>query len=111
VHLAGYRADVKDCYQAFDLFVCPSRREPLGRVVLEALDAGTPVLASATDGPSELHARHGGDLFPVGDVAALAARLRHHYQARTARTEHDLSAYHIDTVARETLAAYRELTA
>ena len=111
VHLAGYRADVKDYYQAFDLFVCPSRREPLGRVVLEALDAGTPVLASATDGPSELLSRHGGDLFPVGDVAALAARLHQHYQARTARTEHDLSAYHIDTVARETLAAYRELTA
>ena len=80
-------------------------------MVLEALDAGTPVLASATDGPSELLSRHGGDLFPVGDVAALAARLHHHYQARTARTEHDLSAYHIDTVARETLVAYRELTA
>jgi glycosyltransferase involved in cell wall biosynthesis len=110
VHLAGYRADVKDYYQAFDLFVCPSRREPLGRVVLEALDAGTPVLASATDGPAELLARHGGDLVPVGDVAALAARLRHHFEVRTARTEHDLSAYHIDTVARETLAAYRELS-
>jgi glycosyltransferase involved in cell wall biosynthesis len=110
VQLAGYRADVKDYYQAFDLFVCPSRREPLGRVVLEALDAGTPVLASATDGPSELLARHGGDLFPVGDVTALAARLRHHYEVRTPRTEHDLSAHHIDTVARETLAAYRELT-
>ena len=110
VQLAGYRAEVKDYYQAFDLFVCPSRREPLGRVVLEALDAGTPVLASATDGPAELLARHGGDLVPVGDVAALAVRLRHHFEARTARTARDLSAYHIDTVARETLAAYRELT-
>jgi glycosyltransferase involved in cell wall biosynthesis len=109
VQLIGYSSDVKDYYQAFDLFVCPSRREPLGRVVLEALDAGTPVLASATDGPSELLARFGGDLVPVGDVAALAARLRHHFEVRTPRTEHDLSAYHIDTVARETLAAYREL--
>lgn len=109
VYLAGYRAEVKDYYQAFDLFVCPSRREPLGRVVLEALDAGTPVLASATDGPSELLARHGGDLVPAGDVAALAAHLRHHYQVRTPRSGHDLSAYHIDTVARQTLAAYSEL--
>ena len=111
VQLAGYRANVKDYYQAFDLFVCPSRREPLGRVVLEAFDAGTPVLATATDGPAELLARHGGDLVPVGDVAALAARLRHHYQVRTTRTEYDLSAYHIDTVARESLAAYGELIA
>jgi len=43
-------------------------------------------------------------------VAALTARLRHHYEVRTPRIEHDLSAYHIETVARETLAAYRELT-
>lgn len=111
VQLAGFRADVKDYYQAFDLFVCPSRREPLGRVVLEALDAGTPVLASATAGPAELLARHGGDLVPVGDVAALAARLRHHCEVRTPRTEHDLSAYHIERIARETLAAYQALIA
>jgi len=109
VLLAGFRTDVKAYYQAFDLFVCPSRREPLGRVVLEALDAGTPVLATATDGPSELLARHGGDLVPVGDVDALATRLRHHYEARTPRVTVDLSAYEIGTVAKETLEAYRQL--
>ncbi|HEY2419299.1 MAG TPA: glycosyltransferase [Steroidobacteraceae bacterium] len=106
VSLTGFRADVKDYYQAFDLFVCPSRREPLGRVVLEALDAGVPVVASATDGPSELLGRYGGDLVPVGDVDALAARLRHHYQARTPHVRHDLSAYNIEAVAGQTLAAY-----
>jgi glycosyltransferase involved in cell wall biosynthesis len=109
VRLAGFRDDVKECYQAFDLFVCPSRREPLGRVVLEALDAGTPVLATATEGPAELLALHGGDLVPVNDLEALAARLRHHCTVRTPRTGHDLSAYHIDTVARQTLAAYQSL--
>lgn len=109
VFLAGFRSNIKDYYQAFDLFVCPSRREPLGRVVLEALDAGVPVLASATDGPAELLGRHGGDLVPPGDVAALAARLRHHCEARTPRRELDLSAYHIDTVARETLTAYEQV--
>jgi glycosyltransferase involved in cell wall biosynthesis len=109
VTLAGFRSDVKDYYQAFDLFVCPSRREPLGRVVLEALDAGTPVLATATDGPSELLHRHGGDLVAPGDADALAARLRHHYEARTPHHDHDLSAYHIDTVARQTLEAYQRL--
>jgi glycosyltransferase involved in cell wall biosynthesis len=109
VTLAGFHQDVKDYYQAFDLFVCPSRREPLGRVVLEALDAGVPVVATATDGPSELLARHGGELVPIGDVAALAARLRHHYEARTPHGEHDLSGYHIGTVARQTLEAYERL--
>src|SRR6202162_567545 len=102
VTLAGFHQDVKEYYQAFDLFVCPSRREPLGRVVLEALDAGVAVLATVTDGPSELLERHGGDLVPIGDVGALATRLRHHYEARTPRSEHELSAYHIETVARQT---------
>jgi glycosyltransferase involved in cell wall biosynthesis len=109
ISLPGFRADVKDYYQAFDLFVCPSRREPLGRVVLEALDAGTPVVAFSTDGPAELLARHGGDLLPIGDVDALAARLRHHYHVRTPRRALDLSAYHIDTVARQTLRAYESV--
>ncbi|MGA8706934.1 MAG: glycosyltransferase [Steroidobacteraceae bacterium] len=109
VTLPGFRSDIKQYYQAFDLFVCPSRREPLGRVVLEALDGGAPVLATATAGPSELLERHGGDLAPIGDVAALAARLRHHYDARTPRRQIDLSGYYIDTVARQTYEAYERL--
>lgn len=109
VSLPGFRAEVKDYYQAFDLFVCPSRREPLGRVVLEALDAGAPVLATATDGPKELLERYGGDLVPIGDIDALAARLRHHYQVRTPAGRHDLSPYHIDTVALQTLRAYESV--
>jgi glycosyltransferase involved in cell wall biosynthesis len=111
VTLAGFRSDVKDYYQAFDLFVSPSRREPLGRVVLEALDAGVPVLATATEGPTEILGRYGGDLVPIGDIAALAQRLRHHYEVRTAPMRHDLSAYHIEAVAGETLQAYQSLLA
>ncbi len=109
ITLPGFRGDVKDYYQAFDLFVCPSRREPLGRVVLEALDAGVPVIATATDGPAELLARFGGDLVPIGAIDALAERLRQHYRERTPHHSWDLSAYHIDQVAKLTLAAYELL--
>jgi glycosyltransferase involved in cell wall biosynthesis len=109
VLLPGFRRNVKDYYQAFDLFVSPSRREPLGRVLLEALDAGVPVIATATDGPAEILRRYPGDLVAPGDVDALAARLRHHYQARTPSAQHDLSAYHIDAVAAQTLQAYQSL--
>ena len=42
VRFEGFRRDVKDLYQAFDLFVCPSRYEPFGRVIAEALDSGVP---------------------------------------------------------------------
>jgi glycosyltransferase involved in cell wall biosynthesis len=109
IALPGFRARIKEYYQAFDLFVSPSRSEPLGRVVLEALDAGVPVVASRCDGPSEILSAYPGDLVPVGDVDALAAQLTKHFQARTPHARHDLSAYHIDAVAPQTLAAYAQL--
>ena len=109
ISVPGFRSDAKDCYQAFDLFVSPSRSEPLGRVVLEALDAGVPVVASATRGPAEILSRYPGELCPIGDVEALAALLRQSYERRPPRMHHDLSAYHLSNIARETEAAYREL--
>lgn len=109
ISLPGFRNDVKDCYQAFDLFVSPSRSEPLGRVLFEALDAGAPVVAAAALGPSEILEQYPGDLFPIDNVDALAALLTGHRAARTPHARHDLSPYFIDNVARETEAAYREL--
>ena len=105
----GFRKDVKDCYQALDLFVSPSRSEPLGRVVLEALDAGTPVLATMCEGPTEILSRYPGRLVPLEDVPALAAALRELRSAPPARTRPDLSAYHLEAVAAQTLAAYQTL--
>ncbi len=109
VRFMGFRQDAKDFYQAFDLFVSPSRSEPLGRVLFEALDAGVPVLATRTQGPSEILTRYPGRLVPIDDVAAMAAALRAFHAAPPARLEHDLSAYHLDAVQRATEAAYQEL--
>ena len=109
VKLLGFRDDAKDFYQAFDLFVSPSRSEPLGRVLFEALDAGTPVLATRTQGPTEILARLPGTLVPIDDVAAMAAALKAAKHAPRVRREVDLTAWHLDNVARETLAAYEAL--
>lgn len=111
VKFTGFRPDVKDCYQAFDLFVSPSRSEPLGRVLFEALDAGVPVVATSTQGPSEVLKKFPGRLVPIDDVAAMAAVLREYAAVRPPRVRPDLSAYHIDRVAAETLAAYETLIA
>ncbi|MFQ3623755.1 MAG: glycosyltransferase, partial [Acetobacteraceae bacterium] len=73
VRLIGWRNDQAALLAACDLFVCPSRHEPLGNVVLEAWSAGRPVVAAASAGPSELIA-HGstGLLAPVDQPRALA---------------------------------------
>jgi len=57
-----------------DVLVCPSDDEPFGMIVLEALAAGTPVVASDSGGPAEIleHGRS-GLLFSTGNADALAA--------------------------------------
>jgi glycosyltransferase involved in cell wall biosynthesis len=109
IALLGFREDAKEFFQAFDLFVSPSRSEPLGRVIFEALDAGTPVLATRTQGPSEILSRFPGKLVAVDDVPAMTSALQELERSRPARIQPDLSAYHLENVKRETLAAYREL--
>jgi glycosyltransferase involved in cell wall biosynthesis len=109
--MPGFRRDIKDYYQAFDLFVCPSRREPLPLVMLEAFDAGLPIVASTADGCRELIEEYGGDLFPVGEVGALAALLRRHATAPKKRLTHDLRPHFIDSVDRTIMEVYDKLIA
>jgi glycosyltransferase involved in cell wall biosynthesis len=107
--MPGFRANVKDYYQAFDLFVCPSRREPLPLVMLEALDAGVPIVASTADGCRELVEEYGGDLFPIDDVAALAEELRRHASAPRQRLVRDMTPHFIQNVDRTIMEVYAKL--
>jgi len=45
---------VAGLFAAADLFVCPSRHEPLGNVVIEAWAQGISVIAAASEGPRQL---------------------------------------------------------
>jgi glycosyltransferase involved in cell wall biosynthesis len=60
-----------------DVFVLPSRHEPWGLVVNEAMNAGRAVVVSDDVGCQEDLVREGetGAVFPVGDVAALASAI------------------------------------
>jgi len=73
VALLGWREDAGALLAGCDLFVCPSRHEPLGNVVLEAWSAGRPVIAGDAAGPVELITPGvSGLLVPREDAAALA---------------------------------------
>lgn len=71
VRLLGYRSDIDQALQAFDLFVSPSREEAFPLAILEAMRAGRPVLSTATQGPQEMLAGQPARLVPVGDVDGL----------------------------------------
>ncbi len=74
----GWKEDTGIYYQAADLFICPSRHEALGNVVLEAWSHGTPVLSTASEGPAEF-TQHGESAWitPVADPDALRAGIEH----------------------------------
>jgi glycosyltransferase involved in cell wall biosynthesis len=73
----GWRDDAAALLAAADLLVCPSRREPLGNVVIEAWAAGVPVVATASEGPLALiDDDETGRLVPIDDAPALAVALR-----------------------------------
>ncbi|WP_142847320.1 glycosyltransferase [Telmatospirillum sp. J64-1] len=73
VRFLGWRDDAGDLYVSADAFVCPSRHEPLGNVVIEAWAQGRPVVAAASQGPSQLiEDGRTGLLTRVDDAAALA---------------------------------------
>jgi L-malate glycosyltransferase len=73
VHLPGWVEDISKLLPTFDLFVSPSRSEPFGLSIVEAMAAGTPVVATMSEGAREIIEDHKtGCLVPIGDVEALA---------------------------------------
>jgi glycosyltransferase involved in cell wall biosynthesis len=109
VTFTGFRDDAKDWFQALDLFVSASRREPFGRVIIEALDAGTPVIASDAAGPRDIAARYPIELTRANDVESLAAALRRAHGRPRSRLSVDLAEFHVDRVTETLLTAYHGL--
>jgi glycosyltransferase involved in cell wall biosynthesis len=77
VRFLGWRSDVSALYQACDIYVCPSRIEPLGNVILEAWAHQKPVVAARSSGPAAL-IQHGqnGMLADIDSVNGLAQALK-----------------------------------
>ena len=74
IRFLGYRTDVPDLFSAMDIFVHASTKpEPFGMVILEAMAARRPVVATNIGGPPEiLEGGRCGILVPPGDAGAIA---------------------------------------
>jgi glycosyltransferase involved in cell wall biosynthesis len=78
IELAGTVAHsrVPDLLREASLLCLPSHGEPFGMVVLEAMAAGRPVVATDAGGPTQLvDGARGGRIVPVRDPRALADAL------------------------------------
>ncbi len=73
VAFPGWMANVAPLFAAADLYVCPSRIEPLGNVVIESWAHRVPVVAASAKGPEALISDgENGLLVPIDDDVALA---------------------------------------
>lgn len=78
VILTGTRSDVEHLLDASTLLILPSLWEGMPNILLEAMAAGTPVIASDIDGCSEIISNGiTGLLVPPGDKTALKTAITH----------------------------------
>ena len=105
VHFPGWVDQPVAALPLADVFVCPSREEAHGNVMLEAWSQRLPLLSTRTDGGSELvQDGDSGLLCDIGDVSGMASQLRRLLESaelreqlagkgmETQRTRHDETA-------------------
>ncbi|WP_246495524.1 glycosyltransferase [Ameyamaea chiangmaiensis] len=76
VKFGGFSKSLPTDLSALDAFVLPSRCEPFGLVLLEAMANGLPVLATRAGGVPDILGDHSPDLVPPDDSVALAEAMR-----------------------------------
>jgi L-malate glycosyltransferase len=119
VAMPGWRDDIPAVLSSLTMFVSAARSEPFGLVIVEAMAAGLPVVAAASEGALEIiEDGFSGKLVPAGDPEAMAqaindllddplecSRLSHN--ARLAARQR----YSLTRMASDTERVYREVLA
>lgn len=119
VHFLGHRNDVVQIIEHLDILWLASGFEGMPNVLMEAMAAGVPVVATDIPGNRDLIRNNGtGFLVPVGDSAAIAS---HTFQIledpssrsdlRQAAQREMLEKYPVKNMVDQHAALYRELLA
>jgi glycosyltransferase involved in cell wall biosynthesis len=118
IRLAGAVPFARRLFSSFDVLVLASRWEGLGLVLVEAMLAGVPIVASRAGAiPEVLGDGRFGVLFASGSVDDLHAKLRSVVDRRvdidrmtSEARAHALERYHPDRVRAGLLAVYQDLS-
>ncbi len=77
IHFLGFRNDVHEVMNTFDIFILPSLTEGLPNVILEAMASSKPVIATAVGGiPEAVVEGETGLLIPPSNTTAIMDAIR-----------------------------------
>ncbi len=117
IDLDGWTDDIRSSYGEMDIFVSGARSEPFGLVIAEAMASGTPVIATRSEGASEIiEDGVSGVIVPLEDPASMAnailelasdreRRIRLAQNARQRVVDH----FSLENMASETEALYEKV--
>jgi len=116
VAFIGWMDDVRAHLLTADVFILPSREEPFGIAVLEAMACRTPIVATRCDGPMEILDEETAVFSEPGNVESLSRALGDIVSApdqsrrrADAAADRFMCRYTPDTVAAQYLKSYKAL--
>jgi glycosyltransferase involved in cell wall biosynthesis len=113
IRLLGHRDNVSGFLQNLDLFISPSREETFGLAILEAMQEGLSIIATATEGPAEYLRNYPVTLVRPGSVddlsEALSIALRIDRVVSSQRIDYDLGPFSRSTGVANVLEFYAQV--
>ncbi len=112
IFLLGYKQNAAQFLSAFDVFLLPSRKEGSPYVLLEAMHAGTPIIATDVGGVREILSPYkNGSIIPFGDIQQLSKILIMKLKQSRSRVDNiPLLEFSLQTTVHATLQVYSSLT-